>query len=75
MIIMPEVEKCGDEAAVPANKLSSWDALDAHISKLQEKYDKEQRRGNGGGHMDRIYMTATVEDTNSLAAADMAEQA
>ncbi|KAK8081232.1 hypothetical protein PG996_000013 [Apiospora saccharicola] len=63
-----EENRGGD--AGPAKTLSGWDALDEHIRKLQEKYEKEKRGGNGGGRQNHTTMTATVQDTK--AATDMA---
>lgn len=68
---MTNLEKNSDGDAGPTNKLSGWDALDEHISKLQEKYAKEKRGGDGGGHTKTTNMTATVQGTNGgLAAGD-----
>ncbi|KAK7949424.1 hypothetical protein PG988_016063 [Apiospora saccharicola] len=70
IICMAEFENNRDGDAGPAKKLSGWDALDEHIRKLQEKYEKEKRGGNGSGRQNHPTMTATVQDTK--AATDMA---
>ncbi|KAK8139505.1 hypothetical protein PG984_002885 [Apiospora sp. TS-2023a] len=71
---MAGVEENRDGETNATKKMSGWDALDEHIRKLQEKYEKEKRggsgNGNGNGHQNHTIMTATVQGTK--AATDMA---
>ncbi|KAK7908885.1 hypothetical protein PG985_016188 [Apiospora marii] len=63
---MAEIKKSAGDDAVPANKVSGWEALDKHISKLQEKYEKLKQ----DGHIKPP--NTTVQGTNSPAATEKA---